>query len=64
VATFAQWWLESRALIAPMMAGTGPIAGGLILVITGIYQWLPAKQAWSFSAMAAYPAESFEGMVH
>ena len=45
VATFAQWWLESRALIAPMMAGTGPIAGGLILVITGIYQWLPAKQA-------------------
>jgi predicted metal-binding membrane protein len=44
-ATLAQWWLESRALIAPMMAGTGRTAGGLVLVAAGIYQWLPAKQA-------------------
>ncbi len=45
VATGAQWWLESRALIAPMMAGTGHIAAGVALVIAGIYQWLPVKQA-------------------
>jgi predicted metal-binding membrane protein len=45
VATLAQWWLESRALIAPMMAGTGRAAGGLMLVIAGAYQWLPVKQA-------------------
>jgi len=45
LATLAQWWLESRALIAPMMAGTGRIAGGALLIVAGIYQWLPAKQA-------------------
>src|SRR6185503_13416054 len=31
VATLAQWWLESLAMIAPMMAGTGHVAGGVIL---------------------------------
>jgi len=45
VATCAQWWLESRALIAPMMAGTGQVAGGVILMLAGVYQWLPIKQA-------------------
>ena len=45
VATLAQWGLESRALIAPMMAGTGRIAGGVLLIGAGIYQWLPVKQA-------------------
>jgi predicted metal-binding membrane protein len=45
VATLAQWWLESLALIAPMMAGTGRIAGGAILFAAGVYQWLPVKQA-------------------
>jgi predicted metal-binding membrane protein len=44
-ATLAQWWLESRALIAPMMAGTGRVAGGIILILAGVYQWLPVKQA-------------------
>jgi len=45
VATLAQWWLESLAMIAPMMAGTGHVAGGVILILAGIYQWLPVKQA-------------------
>src|SRR4051812_46407583 len=45
VATLAQWWLESRALIAPMMAGTGHVAGGVVLILAGVYQWLPIKQA-------------------
>jgi len=45
LATLAQWWLESLALITPMMAGTGHLAGGVILILAGIYQWLPVKQA-------------------
>jgi len=44
-ATLAQWLLEWRAWIAPMMAGTGRAPGGLVLIAAGIYQWLPAKQA-------------------
>jgi predicted metal-binding membrane protein len=44
-ATLSQWWLESRALITPMMGGTGRATGGLILVAAGVYQWLPVKQA-------------------
>jgi predicted metal-binding membrane protein len=44
-ATLAQWWLESRALVAPMMAGTDRAAGGAMLVIAGVYQWLPVKHA-------------------
>jgi predicted metal-binding membrane protein len=45
VATLAQWWLESRALIAPMMAGTSRVVGGVVLMAAGVYQWLPVKQA-------------------
>jgi len=45
VATLAQWWLESRALITPMMAGASRVAGGAILVTVGVCQLLPAKQA-------------------
>ena len=45
VATLAQWWLESRALIAPMMAGAGHVAGGAVLILAGVYQWLPVKRA-------------------
>jgi len=44
-ATFAQWWLESQALIAPMMAGAGRVAGGIVLMLAGAYQWLPLKQS-------------------
>jgi predicted metal-binding membrane protein len=44
-ATLLQWLLESRALIVPMMAGTGRVAGGVLLIAAGVYQWLPVKQA-------------------
>ena len=43
-ATVLQWWLESRALITPMMAGTSRAVAGVMLVAAGIYQWLPVKQ--------------------
>ncbi|HUQ09857.1 MAG TPA: DUF2182 domain-containing protein [Steroidobacteraceae bacterium] len=45
VATLLQWVLEWAALITPMMAGTDRVLGGAVLVVAGLYQWLPAKQA-------------------
>ena len=44
-ATLLQWWLESLALVTPMMAGTGRKLGGVMLIAAGVYQWMPAKQA-------------------
>ncbi|HLA73604.1 MAG TPA: DUF2182 domain-containing protein [Steroidobacteraceae bacterium] len=45
VATMLQWLLEWQALVTPMMAGTGAVLGGTLLIAAGIYQWLPVKQA-------------------
>jgi predicted metal-binding membrane protein len=45
LATLLQWWLESLSLLPPMMAGTGHVAGGVLLVVAGVYQWLPVKQS-------------------
>ena len=45
LATLLQWLLEWRALVTPMMAGTGRSLGGVVLIAAGIYQWLPGKQA-------------------
>jgi predicted metal-binding membrane protein len=45
LATLLQWLLEWRALVTPMMAGTGRTLGGVVLMAAGIYQWLPSKQA-------------------
>jgi predicted metal-binding membrane protein len=44
-ATLAQWGLHSLALISPMMVGTSPVLGSVLLMVAGIYQWTPFKQA-------------------
>jgi predicted metal-binding membrane protein len=44
-ATLAQWELHRLAVISPMMVGTSPLLGGLILFVAGIYQWTPFKYA-------------------
>jgi predicted metal-binding membrane protein len=44
-ATLAQWGLHSLALISPMMVGTSPLLGSLLLITAGVYQWMPPKQA-------------------
>jgi predicted metal-binding membrane protein len=44
-ATLIQWGLHNAMLISPMMVGTNPLLGGVVLVAAGIYQWTPAKQA-------------------
>ena len=45
LATLAQWGLHSAALLSPMLATTSAVAGGLLLVGAGIFQWTPLKQA-------------------
>jgi predicted metal-binding membrane protein len=37
--------LHSLALISPMMVGTSPLLGSLLLIAAGVYQWTPLKQA-------------------
>ena len=44
-AALLQWWLESQALVAPMMAGTSRRIAGVVLLVAGVYQWMPFKQA-------------------
>jgi len=44
-ATLAQWGLHSAALLSPdAMRATPPVAG-VLLVLAGVFQWTPLKQA-------------------
>lgn len=45
VAALIQWVLHQAALLSPAMASTSPVLGGLVLIVAGIYQWLPLKSA-------------------
>ena len=44
-ATSAQWALERAALLTPMMESATNILGALVLIIAGLYQWTPLKDA-------------------
>ncbi len=44
-ATLLQWGLEQAALLSPMMVGSSPILGAALLVVAGLYQVSPFKQA-------------------
>jgi predicted metal-binding membrane protein len=44
-AALTQWGLHQAALLSPAMVSTSPVLGGLLLVIAGVYQWLPVKSA-------------------
>jgi predicted metal-binding membrane protein len=44
-AALAQWGLHQAALLSPAMASTSPVLGGILLLVAGAYQWLPAKSA-------------------
>jgi predicted metal-binding membrane protein len=44
-AALAQWGLHQAALLSPAMASTSPVLGGILLLVAGIYQWLPVKAA-------------------
>ena len=44
-ATMAQWALERAALLTPMMASASDLAGAIVLILAGLYQWTPLKEA-------------------
>lgn len=43
VATICQWLLERASLLSPMMDSTSNIFGGIVLIVTGLFQWTPLK---------------------
>ena len=45
LAATMQWGLHSAALLSPMMVGTSPIVGGLILIAAGFFQFTALKHA-------------------
>ncbi len=45
LAAIAQWILHAKALLSPTMVSTSPILGGALLIIAGIFQWTPLKNA-------------------
>ena len=44
-ATFLQWTLSELRLLSPMWEATGNWLAPLLLVLAGVYQWTPLKQA-------------------
>ncbi len=44
-AVLAQWALEQAALLSPMMVSASPWLGGGLLILAGVYQWTPLKNA-------------------
>jgi predicted metal-binding membrane protein len=45
VATSAQWALERAALLSPMMESASNRLGAAVLIVAGLYQWAPLKDA-------------------
>src|SRR5437762_1815279 len=45
LAALAQWILHARALLSPMMVSTSPLLGGALLIVAGVFQWTPLKNA-------------------
>ncbi|HEY8196618.1 MAG TPA: DUF2182 domain-containing protein [Gemmatimonadales bacterium] len=45
LAAITQSALHSAALLSPSMSSASPLLGGAILVVAGVYQWLPLKGA-------------------
>jgi predicted metal-binding membrane protein len=42
-ATLAQWGLDRAGLLSPMMVSQNTVLGAALLIIAGVYQWLPLK---------------------
>ncbi|HEV7365989.1 MAG TPA: DUF2182 domain-containing protein [Gemmatimonadales bacterium] len=45
LAALGQSLLHSAALLSPAMASASPLLGGALLLLAGVYQWLPVKGA-------------------
>jgi predicted metal-binding membrane protein len=44
-ATSMQWALERAALLTPMMESASNVLGATVLILAGLYQWTPLKEA-------------------
>jgi predicted metal-binding membrane protein len=44
-ATFVQWVFHSAALLSPETLSVTPLLGGVLLILAGLYQFTPLKQA-------------------
>jgi predicted metal-binding membrane protein len=44
-ATTAQWMLQTKGLLSPMIVSMSPVLSGALLMIAGIFQFTPLKQA-------------------
>ncbi len=60
-ATLLQWALAEAALLSPMMVSTSPALGAGLLIVAGVYQLTPLKQACltRCRAPAAFIAQHF-----
>ena len=45
LAAIAQWILHAKTLLSPMMVSTSPLLGGALLIVAGVFQWTPLKNA-------------------
>jgi predicted metal-binding membrane protein len=45
LAAVGQWSLHSAALLSPMLVRTHPLVGGMLLLIAGVFQFTPLKDA-------------------
>jgi len=45
LATIANWGLHSGGYLTSMMGSATPLVGGVVLIVTGVYQWTPLKNA-------------------
>lgn len=44
-AATTQWSLHRALLLTPMMASASAVLSGVVLIVAGVYQWTPSKQA-------------------
>lgn len=45
VATALNWWLHAEGSLSSMMGRVAPTVGGVLLIIAGLFQWTPVKDA-------------------
>jgi predicted metal-binding membrane protein len=44
-ATVLNWWLHTNGVLTSMMGRVAPTAGGVLLIVAGLFQWTPLKDS-------------------
>jgi predicted metal-binding membrane protein len=52
LAALAQLGLHAASLLSPMMVGTSPMIGGILLIAAGLYQWSALKGTLALPTVA------------